>query len=158
MSEKDFLKRKIEELQRMEVKNVSFDAGKVKFEFDGSLIENEVKVVEHEVWVGSHHRKVPIVYVDNDVPPKYVPSLCIHEAVEKYVGQRYGLSTNAEGHELAEDVERRFFLKQGLTEADWEEYAKVAERIHREEFDYITKHLFKFSQKHKQLPKEINVV
>jgi len=49
--------------------------------------------------------------------------------------KHYGLDPNAEGHEVAEEVERKWFLR-NYTQKEWEEYGKLAERIHRAEMEY----------------------
>jgi nicotinamidase-related amidase len=78
----------------------------------------------------------PVIYIDNDVPDKYRESLAIHETVEKYVAEKYHLDPNAEGHEVAEAVEKRWFIKK-YGRKEWDEYSKVVERIHRKELSKI---------------------
>jgi len=160
--DKAFIKRKTEELQRMEPKNISFSGDAIRFEFDGTVIENKVTTVPHELWGESFNRKIPEIYVDDDLPGQYVLPISLHGSIEKYLEERYGLSGNAEGHEISETVERNFAMKHlGFTEDDWSEYSKVVERIHRDEFDYMKKHIRKFlkwERKKGSLPKEVRYV
>jgi GNAT superfamily N-acetyltransferase len=72
------------------------------------------------------------VYIDNDLPERYRKSISVHESVEKYLVERYGLDPNAEAHEVAEQVEKRWFLE-NYPMKEWEEYSKIVERIHRKE-------------------------
>jgi len=162
VEDKAILKRKMEELQRMEPKNVSFSGDAIKFEFDGTVIENKVTTVRHELWAESYSRKVPEVYVDDDLSKRFVLPISLHGSIEKYLGERYGLSGNAEGHEITETIERNFAMKHlGFTEDDWSEYSKEVERIHRDEFDYMKRHIRKFlkwERKKGSLPKEVRYV
>jgi hypothetical protein len=148
----------LQEVINQDVKNVKFHKDKVSLEFDGEKMENKIVVVPNELWVGSWFRHKPVVVIDNDVPEQFRPSLAVHETIEKYVCQRYGLDSNAEGHELAEEVERRWFMQQGHTEDDWAEYSKIIERIHRKEFERVAKQLEKFSGVHKRIPKDVGRV
>jgi hypothetical protein len=123
-----------ENLAKKAVKDVWYTGKRIRLNFDDEYLSNTIKVLKHEEWVGSWDKKGrPIVYIDDDVPEKFRPSLAIHETVEKYLWERYRLDPNAEGHEVAEEVEKRWFLKNLGTKKDWEDYSKLVERIHRKE-------------------------
>lgn len=110
--------------------------GMIQFYYDGAFLSNAVRLVTHDKWVGSWDKSKPWIYIDDDVPPKYWKSLAIHESVEKYLKEKYGLDENAEGHEASEEVERRRFCKESKCPADWDEYSKIVERVHRAEMKY----------------------
>jgi len=113
------------------------DTGKVSILYDGHVITNRIHLVETEPWVASWDRLKPVVYVHKDVPGKYHRPISIHETIEKYICQKYGLSDKAEGHEASETAEMGVFADEGFSNADWIEYMKIVERIHREELDNL---------------------
>jgi hypothetical protein len=124
------------ELSRKSVSNVWYTGDRISLTFDGERISNKISVVQHEVWTGSWSRKRPVVYIDNDVPEKLRKSLAIHESVEKYLKEKYGLDPNNEAHFAAEDIERREFLRQH-SQKEWDEYSKIAEIVHRKELSWL---------------------
>jgi len=112
--------------------------GKISFDFDGQRITNKIEIVPHEPWVGSWDQNRSVVYVQKNVPEKNRQHLSMHESVEKYLHDDYGLSDMAEGHEAAEEIERRWFVKNVGTEDEWRhDYTPVVEKIHREELEKI---------------------
>jgi hypothetical protein len=124
-------------LAKKPVKDVWYTGKHISLNYDGEHLSNIIKVLRHEEWVGSWDKKGrPIIYIDDDVPKKYRPSLAVHETVEKYLWERYRLDPNAEGHEIAEEVEKRWFLK-NFSKKEWDEYSKIVERIHRKEMAYL---------------------
>lgn len=104
--------------------------GRITFKYDGALLNNSIEIVP-EKWVGTWDRFKNTVYSDPMVPKKNVKSISIHESVEKYLKERHGLSDNAEGHEAAEELEKKTFLKHGGTLKGYSLYSKIVERIHR---------------------------
>jgi hypothetical protein len=121
-----------QELAEEPVRNVSYTPKSISLTFNGETITNKIKVVKHESWVGSWSRKKAEIYIDDDLPEEWRETIAVHETVEKYLRERYGLDENAEGHEAAEEVERRNFLKTH-SQKEWEEYMQIVERIHRKE-------------------------
>jgi len=124
------------ELSKKPVSDVWFTGDRIRLTFDEERISNKVNVVKHEQWVGSFSRKRPVVYIDNDVPGKYRRSLTIHETIEKYLSEKYGLDPNNEAHFAAEEIERREFLK-SHSQREWEEYSNITEQIHRKELSWL---------------------
>jgi len=93
---------------------------KVKMELDEIVsIEPLGEQVVYDVFVPVYHNFI----LGNNV---------ISHNCEKYLKERYGLSDLSEGHEIAEQVEKRYFLRQRSLE-DWNEYSRIVERIHRKE-------------------------
>lgn len=125
---------RLQQLKHRSVRNVSFDRDFISFEFDGEIIRNKIVIVPHEYWVGGWSRSKNEVYIDDDVPEKYRRSLAAHESIEKFLYEEYGLSPDAEGHEIAEILEKKVT---NLNEKEWEEYSKAVERIHRAELSRI---------------------
>jgi len=118
---------------------VPYLEGTIQVMYDGEVLTNAIEVIPHDKWVGSWDKTQRIVYIDDDLPKKYWKSLAVHESVEKYLREKYGLDENAEGHEAAEEVERRRFCKESKCPADWDEYSKIVERVHRAEMKFAEK-------------------
>jgi hypothetical protein len=117
---------------------VKFLGDKITVEFDGHHIENQVKVVSHEFWSASYDRSKPIVTIDDNMPKTFWRETALHESLEKHLVER-GLE-DIQAHEVAEDVEKRWFLTH-YSEDEWDEYQREAERVHRKEWKHIEKML-----------------
>jgi hypothetical protein len=124
--------RLAKKLSHAPIGSVYYDGHEITVNFDGQVLSNKVVVLEHEKWVGSWNRSEPVVYIDDDVPMEFRKYVAFHESVEKYLKEKYGLSDLAEGHEITEQVEKRYFLRKHSVE-DWEEYSRIVERVHRKE-------------------------
>jgi len=130
-------KELISNLSRKPVLNVWYTNDRIALLYDGERLSNTIKIQCSEPWVGSWDKSGrPVIYIDNNVPEKYRESLAIHETVEKYVAEKYHLDPNVEAHEVAEAVEKRWFVKK-YGRKEWDEYSKVVERIHRKELSKI---------------------
>ena len=125
-------KRLVQKVSHEPIGPVYYDGHKITVNFDGQVLSNKVVVLEHEKWVGHWSRSEPVVYIDDDVPMEFRKYVAFHESIEKYLKEQYGLSDLAEGHEIAEAVERRYFLRNRSVE-DWNEYSRIVERVHRKE-------------------------
>jgi hypothetical protein len=123
-------------LSKQAVKNVVYTGTKILLTFNGERLCNEVCIVAHNPWVASWDKKQPIVIIHEALPEKWHESSSIHETVEKYAWERYGLDPNAEGHEMAEVVEHKRFLEK-RSEKEWEDYSRTVERIHRQELNKL---------------------
>ena len=136
MGEMDVIPEKkrnlVKKLMSKRVSNVKFDGEYVSFTFDGRTIRNKVRPRKCLPWVGTWNRKNNTVYFDDDMAKnkKELLSLAVHESVEAYVGKRYGLRSTAEGHYVAENVERKFAQSSGV---HWPTYQWRAEFVHRKE-------------------------
>jgi len=126
---------KVVPVQDKNVSVLTYSPNRITVTFDGEVLSNRVKIVPHEAWVGSYSKNSSEVYVDDDVPQRFRRSMAIHETVEKYLKERYGLSDLYEGHEYADEIERRWHLK-NLGSMSWENYSAVVERVHRKEVEH----------------------
>jgi hypothetical protein len=75
--------------------------------FDGHLLKNKV-VKRREPGIGDWARRHHVIYFDRLVKDVDLLPVLIHEALEKYCAQHYGLHTQSEAHRVALAVERRF--------------------------------------------------
>jgi glycosylphosphatidylinositol transamidase (GPIT) subunit GPI8 len=120
------------ELGHSIVRDVTFTGDGISLTFDGTHLSNRIVIVPHEEWVASWSRTDRVVYIDDDVPVKYHKYLAIHETVEKYLNEKYGLDPNSDAHIIAEKVEKQYFLKMH-TMTEWQQYSDIVEIIHRKE-------------------------
>ncbi|MFH1544771.1 MAG: hypothetical protein ABIE23_01590 [archaeon] len=106
---KDLMKR----LLREPVKNMEFNKNSVSFEFDGRKIKDRI-VFKREPHVGEWSRKKNTVFIDKELERKRsIHAISLHEAIEKYLNERYGLKTQEEAHAIAEKKERTFLKSVG---------------------------------------------
>lgn len=106
----------IVELKKKKLSDVKYKDGKVSLLFDGHRITNKVKL-NHTVenianW--GHSLKDQRVFIDKDAP--YKPQLAVHEAIEQYMSEKYGLKYH-EAHNIAEHFERKYCDMKGI---DWD--------------------------------------
>lgn len=143
----------VRRLIREHAKNVRFRNGIISFDFDGCRIRNRVEIKPSVKWVGTWSRKTNKVLLDDDMynDIREVISLALHESVEKYLHQKYGLSTDAEGHYVAEHVEKDFAKRAGI---NWNDYMWKAEFVHRKE---MNEHEKKLKKQIKELKKKLSL-
>ena len=102
--------------------------------YDGARILFPVYIVPHEFWGASWTKGY--IEVDNDFPKYLIKPLSLHEACERHVCEKYGLYEHKEGHGVASEVERTWFL-QHLGEKKWLQYGEIYDEVHRKEWNYI---------------------
>lgn len=132
-------KRKlVKRLIAMNVFDVKYDGKNLSFRYDKTNIRNRVVMRKHLGWVGHWSRGTNTVYYDNDLvkQPKELLCVLIHESVEKYVHDKYGLSDDAEGHYVATMVEQKFARQIGV---NWNDYNWRVEFIYRKEMKHNKK-------------------
>jgi len=113
----------------LSISNVTYEPatqekdGFISFRLNGANISNKIKIAD-TARVGQFDLFTPTVYVHSNIPSKYQKALAQHESLEAYFRKRFGLNEEAEGHILAEDIERREFLK-SRSLSDWMTYEKT---------------------------------
>lgn len=80
----------------------------ISLDYDGDKILYPVYIVLHEFWGASWTKGY--IEVDNDFPKFLVKPLSIHEACERHICGKYSLYEHKEGHGVASEVERTWFL------------------------------------------------
>jgi len=124
--------RLVERLKREKISDVTFDGKTIRLKYDHHRLSRDVVVGEHILWVGSHSGDV--VKVDDDLHLVEGLSVAVHETVEDYLEKRYGLSSLAEAHFIAEEVEARWARK--YTQLKPGPYGRKVERVFRKEMAY----------------------
>jgi hypothetical protein len=126
----------IERLRRLRPEVEHYDGKTIVVDFGGETLRKEIEVVPHEVWVGSWENPDDKVRIDDDLPEDWRESTALHETLEEHFKEDYGLDPILEGHELAEEMERNWFLRKHSKE-EWDAYSRIVDRVHRLELDYL---------------------
>jgi len=111
---KRFTRYLIKSLMREKVKNVKIKKGRISLKYDGEKIKFKIITKEHEWFVGSWAKTRNKIYIDNDLKGKKDrDAVAIHEAIEKFVAQKYGLNEDTDAHKIATEKEREYLKKIG---------------------------------------------
>lgn len=115
-------KRLTEKLSKRHVTFVKFNGKFISLKYENRKLR--CKAVRKTVRdVGDWSRKSNIVYYDRNLADPGVLAILIHEVVEKYVAQKYGLDVDTEAHRIAQAVE-----KEWLADKRWIVQAKLVTR------------------------------
>jgi len=118
-------------LKEEKIKNLRIKDGWISFEYDGERIRDKIVIKKHECFVGNWAKTKDKVYVDDDLKDKVdINAVALHEAVEKFVTQKYGLSEDVESHDIANAKEKEYLKKIGKS---WEKHQRVVDKIWRME-------------------------
>lgn len=104
-------------LVRAPVKSVRFSKGgrRVSLAFLGERVACDV-LVKREVYVG-HWRRKSGIDIDKEMFSKKrmrsFKALCVHEAIEKFLVERYGLKLDEEAHAVATAKEKQYLKRIG---------------------------------------------
>ncbi|VVB83028.1 Uncharacterised protein [uncultured archaeon] len=93
------------------VTNIKFSGNRVSFNFYGHKISDRI-CVKKQPHVGEWSRRIGKIVIDRYFNEKdkikEFRSLCIHEAVERFLVKTYGLNTDNEAHPVAKKKEREY--------------------------------------------------
>jgi hypothetical protein len=111
----------IKQLKAKRISDVKFHNGVVSLKFDGQTITNDIKLNKKVDNIANwgHSLKDQRVFIDKDAP--YKPQLAVHEAIEQYVSEKYGLKYQ-EAHNIAEHFEKKYADSQSI---DWDKSQKA---------------------------------
>jgi hypothetical protein len=117
-------------LLKSPVKDVSFSKGdkKISLAFSGERASYRI-LVEREVYVGDWSKRRGELHIDKGVISKGSRSfkaLCVHEAVEKFLVERYGLRLDEEAHVVATAKERQYLRRIG---GSWKSHQMIVHRL-----------------------------
>ena len=110
---KKFRRYLIKHLMKEPMKKIKITEDRISLEYDGKKIKNKIITKKHERCVGSWSSTTDEIFVDNDLHGKDRDAVAVHETIEKYVSQTYGLPEDLEAHKIATAKEREFFEKKG---------------------------------------------
>ena len=114
----------VRELSGQHAVNVRLSNRFISLVFDSRRLRNRaVKKRVHVIADWSRSKKE--VYYDKSVKEKDILPLLVHETIEKYVTEKYGLNADKESHRIAQAVERRFVRSR----RKWENHEKRINRM-----------------------------
>jgi hypothetical protein len=99
----------IEALKQQKLKNLIVTPRSIKFELMGKSVSYKAK---YNRTVGNianwgHSKTDNRLFIDEDVPDRYKPQLLVHEGVEQFVSEKFGLKY-PEAHAIAEHFEQKY--------------------------------------------------
>jgi hypothetical protein len=98
------------------VTNIKFSGNRISFNYFGYRISDRI-TVKKQPHVGEWSRRVSKVVIDRNFKTKErakeFKSLCLHEAVEKFLVEKFGLNTDNEAHPVAKKKEREYLESVG---------------------------------------------
>jgi predicted RNA methylase len=103
MDKRDLIKK----LSKLNVHNVAFKNNRISLEFDGDKLSSKI-MKKHIKEIGNWSRKYNRVYYNPDLKKEDILPILVHEVVEKYITEKYGLNVDKESHEIATAVEKNF--------------------------------------------------
>jgi hypothetical protein len=93
------------------VTKIKFSKYRISFNFFGYRISDRI-TVKKQPHVGEWSRRVSKIVIDKNFNKrgrmKEFKSLCLHEAVEKFLVEKFGLNTDNEAHQVAKKKEREY--------------------------------------------------
>jgi len=111
---KDKRKKLIKSLLKAPVRAVKFSKGKISLNFFGSKIKDNI-VLKKEDHVAEWSRKHKEIFIDRKFGRremnKSFKALCVHEAVEKFLAEKFHLNVDEEAHLVATKKEKDFLEK-----------------------------------------------
>ncbi len=127
MKRRRFTRYLVKSLIREPVKKIEIKGKWISFEFDGTKIKNEIVIRKHEKYVGTWAKTRNKVYIDDNLRGKRdVNAIALHESIEKYVSQKYGLDEDKEAHEVATAKEKMFLER---IDGKWKKHEKKVEKV-----------------------------
>jgi hypothetical protein len=97
----------IAKLSSKRARFVSVKNGHLSLRFDSHLLRNRI-MRKHDPGIGNWARKHNVIYYDERLKQPDIMPVLVHESVEKYVAQKYGLHTQSEAHKIAMAAEKNF--------------------------------------------------
>jgi hypothetical protein len=98
------------------VTNIKFYKNRISFNFFGYRISDRI-TVKRQPHVGEWSRRVRKIVIDKNFNEKdkmkEFKSLCLHEAVERFLVEKFGLNTDNEAHPVAKKKEREYLESMG---------------------------------------------
>jgi hypothetical protein len=105
-------------------------SGHIQAVLDGAPISAEVRLIQGNQNVAQWNPLKPVIYCEDAIPKEYLQSLSLHELVERTLDKELNMPWDKGGHILAEQIEKKAFLKSGYSEKDWDKYSRIVDTIH----------------------------
>ena len=99
----------VQTLSAKPVSKVDFDGNRISLHYDGKHLSYRVRK-RNTCFVGNWSRSSKEIFYDAHLKEKLeVEAICIHEAIEKYVTEKYSLDVDSQSHRIAQAIEKRWF-------------------------------------------------
>lgn len=97
----------IKYLSKLAVSNVKVYGNYISLVFDREKLRNRI-VRKHIKHLGDWSRKKKEIYCDTHLKKEDVLPIIVHEVVEKYIVEKYGLNVDKDVHRIADAIEKNF--------------------------------------------------
>ncbi len=98
------------------VRDVVFRSGRISLTFFGQRISDKIRV-KREDHVADWSRRRKEIFIDKGVTvtdrKKSFHALCVHEVIEKFLVERFGLRLDEEAHVVATQKEKEYLQHHG---------------------------------------------
>ena len=98
-------------LLRAPVRNVKFSKGKISLIFFSHRISNKIRI-KREDHVAEWSRRRKEIFIDKKInhkeKTKSFKALCVHELIEKFLVEKFGLKLDEEAHLVATKKEKEY--------------------------------------------------
>ncbi len=103
-------------LLKAPLREVKFSGSRVSLTFFGHRLSDKV-VIKTEDHVAEWSRKRKEVFIDREITDKdrrkSLKALCVHEVIEKFLNEKFGLRTETEAHTVATKKEKEYLESLG---------------------------------------------
>jgi len=103
-------------LLKAPLRDVKFNGNRVSLTFFSHRLSDRV-VIKRENHVAEWSRKRKEVFIDKGITNKdrgkSLKALCVHEVIEKFLNERFGLRTETEAHTVATKKEKEYLESLG---------------------------------------------
>ncbi len=103
-------------LMRVPLKQVRFSGNRISLIYFGKRISDKIKI-KREPHVAEWSRKRKEVFIDKKITPedrkRSFKALCVHEVIEKFLAENFGLKTDTEAHVVAAQKEKEYLKSIG---------------------------------------------
>ena len=103
-------------LMKFPLRNVKFSGNMVSLDFFGHRISDHIKI-QREDHVADWSRRRKEIFVDKKITEndrrKSFRALCVHEVIEKFLAEKFGLHVDKEAHLVALEKEKEYLKSIG---------------------------------------------
>ena len=103
-------------LSKIPVSHVRFSGSRVSLTYFGHRISDYINI-KHEDHVGEWSRKRREIFIDKNITAKdrekSFKAICVHEVIEKFLTEKFGLHVDKEAHLVASQKEKEYLKSIG---------------------------------------------
>jgi len=122
-------------LLKTPVKEVKFSKNRISLTFFGHRISDNIKIKSEE-YVAEWSRRRKEIFIDKEITSsdkkKSFKALCVHELIEKFLVEKFGLNLDEEAHLVATKKEKEYLESingnwrshESITYWDWHKHGE----------------------------------